>query len=119
MQRGAGGMLVLVSGHGKPSWGCSAADDVSRMWAGCQLSCLTTFVAARCMKKPDLAADRQRFVDGSEHRADVRKHRADGPSIERMEVNIERMEVNIERMEVNRERTEVNLKGMFAYLERR
>ncbi len=108
---GLGSREVLV--------GCSAAGDVSRMWADCQLSCLTTFDVARCMKKPDSAADRQRLVKGSEHRADGSEHRADGANIERAEVNIERMEVNIERMEVNRERTEVNLERMFAYPERR
>ena len=67
---GLGSREVLV--------GCSAAGDVSRMWAGCQMSCLTTFEAARCMKKP------------------IRPLIA---SVSLMDVNIERMIVNIERMD--------------------
>jgi hypothetical protein len=63
---GLGSREVLV--------GAAPRNDVSRMWAGYKTSFLTTFDAARCTKRPDFAAGRQRLADGSEHRADGSKH---------------------------------------------
>jgi hypothetical protein len=50
---GLGSREVLV--------GAVPRNDVARMWAGDQTSCLTTFDAARCTKKPYFAAGRQRL----------------------------------------------------------